>query len=387
MNNWEIKIIDWVRTNPLHGYDPYDILSLNNKTRSLMRPFKDLSIMNKFLFIVIDKLNNYLPVFTRKLLEVKKKKHPTYIGFLLHAELNLKQELRDENRINLLKTELEKSRIINYANHCWGTPFAWKSGLTDYPIGTPFTVVTAWIGEAYLTSYRIFQQESDLDILNSIADFFISDLPRIETSNSICFSYSPIVKTDINNSNLMVAGYLAQLGELTNNTKYIELAKKSVEFSISTQLNSGLIPYYGNTGCKTNDSYHSSYEIKSLTQVYKVTKDESLKQSIFNYLTYYIENYIANDCAITKYPKKEFPVDGTAIADGLIMFYELQFIFPELNLENYIVNLKNLINQEWVKKDGSVKYKKLRKSKFIEITYTRWIMGWFALAASYSLKK
>jgi hypothetical protein len=374
-----------VRNSPLDGYDPYDLLSLNGFTQSLMQPFQELPFFKKLVFLVIIKSNDWFPLFTRKILLVKRKVHPTYVGLLLHTEANLPLEQRSMDQINLLKNKLMRLRLTDYSNACWGTPFAWWSGKQFYPIGTPFTVVTAWIGEAFLKLYEELKLEHDLEICESIAQFFICDLQRLENQHGdICFSYSPLAKNDINNSNLMVAAYLSKLGKITSNNHYIDLAKKATSFSISTQLDSGLIPYFGNAACDYNDSYHSSYELKSIFDVMNATGNKQFKSAFEKYLNYYLLHYFQEDYSITKYPNRLYPVDGTALADGYVLLQTLLPYYPKLKLERYINGLDTLIEKEWMKSDGGIRYKKLSKHQFTSITYTRWIMGWFALAASYS---
>lgn len=386
--SWQNSVIRWVRNHPYAGYDPYDLLSLNSYTQSLMYPFSQLTFPKKVAFLILTKSNDWFPLTIRKLLRIPKKVHPTYLGLLLHAELNFLDEYYNKEKIIELKRLLKEQRISSYKNYCWGTPFEWRSGDILYTEGTPFTVVTAWIGEAFLTAYRQSNQPDDLEVCISIADFFIHDLIIEEyPDDRVCFSYSPLTKSDINNSNLMVAAFLAQLGQEIGNSSYIQWARKAVNFSVSTQLDNGLIPYNGNDTCVFNDSYHSSYELKSLFDVIQVIDDPSFKTSFEKYLEYYLNSYFQKDYSITKYANRPYPVDGTAIADGLILLKKIAPHFPDLNLNNYIQGINNLIEKEWLRKDDSIKHKKISKKKFTNITYTRWIMGWFALAASYNLKE
>jgi hypothetical protein len=350
-----------------------------------MLPFQQLPFHKKLAFLFLAKSNDWFPVLIRKILMVKKKVHPTYVGLLLHAEANLPSEQRSIERIDQLRQTLTQLRLTDYTNSCWGTPFAWRSGQQFYPIGTPFTVVTAWIREAFLKLYEELKLEQDLNMCESIAQFFICDLQRLEDNEgNICFSYSPLAKNDINNANLMVAAYLAKLGKITNNDHYLELAEKATSFSFATQLENGLIPYFGNTTCNYNDSYHSSYELKSIFDVMHATGNNTWKMPFEKYLTYYLQHYFQKDYSITKYPNRPYPVDGTALADGYVLLQTLLPHYPHLELNRYIHGLDALIENEWIKRDGSIRYKKRSKYQFTSITYTRWIMGWFALAASNS---
>lgn len=385
---WESKVLEWVNKHDYKGYDPYDLLSANKYTRSLMYPFKTLRIDKKILFLLLTKLNDWFPLIVRKLFFIKKKIHPTYLGMLLHSQALLPDKLYNENKVQEIKEELKKHRIQDYNNACWGTPFAWRSGDVFYPVGTPFAVVCAWIGEAYLELYKRNRNQEDLDVCISICDFFIEDLHITKHSeDSICFSYSPRKESDINNSNLMVASFLMKIGALINNDIYKSLSEKATNFTLNTQLPNGLIPYFGNKTCDHNDSYHSSYELKSLFDILEHYPRSNWELAFEKYLSYYLDNYIQKDYSISKYPNKAFPVDGTSMADALILFFKIQDKYNGYEISKHIEGVEEIINQEWLKSNGGIKYKKLNNYIFSSITYTRWIMGWFAIASAYKLRK
>lgn len=385
---WQEKVLHYVKEHPFEGFDPYDLLSLNTYTRSLMYPFKELRFDKKISFLFLSIVNDWFPSLVRKVFFVKKKIHPTYLGMLLHSEALLPKKYYDEKRVQLIKKEIIKCRSKGYKNHCWGTPFAWRSGDTFYPTGTPFAVVCAWIGEGYLALYERNEQEEDLIVCKSICDFFVQDLIiKTISDDSICFSYSPNNESDVNNSNLMVASFLMKVGHLIGNEEYKTLAKKATNFTVDSQLSNGLIPYFANKNCSHNDSYHSSYELKALFDIIKLEQNEKWRFAFEKYLDYYLENYFHDDFSVSKYPRRPFPVDGTAMADALILLYKIQTEYKHLKICNYIDGIENIIRKEWVKKNGSIKYKKLNKYVFSSITYTRWIMGWFAIVAAYKLEE
>lgn len=388
--NWSKRILEWTRGNDLKGYDPYDFMSLNKFTRSLMYPFKQLNLPQKIIFLSIYNLDLIVPKLIRFIFNISEKKHPTYIGMLLNAESLLPKDKYDSERIDYLKNELEKLRIKNYEFHCWGTPFEWRSGDTFYKSGTPFAVVNAWVGEAYLALYNRNNSQKDLDVCISICNFFITNLIVEEYEKGISFSYSDVKASNINNSNLMVSSFLIRIGKIIKNDEFVQKGMSAAMHSISTQLESGLIPYIGDNECKHNDSYHSSYELKSLIEIYSVTRDETIKKTYDSYLNYYLNNYFHADGAIGKYPNKRLPVDGTAIADAFILYEKsINFIDENTRLKfrSKIESLEKVFIKDWLKKDGSVKYKQTKWFGFVGITYKRWIMGWFAIAAAYKLKK
>lgn len=355
-----------------------------------MYPFNELNFLQKVIFLSIYNLDLLFPKFIRTIFSIQRKKHPTYIGMLLNAEALLKDDLYDQQRVSFLKKEIEDLRIKNREFHCWGTPFEWRSGDTFYKSGTPFAVVNAWVGEGYLALYQRNGEQKDLDVCISICKFFINDLIIEKHQCGISFSYSDTKASNINNSNLMVASFLVRVGNSIGDNDFISLGMSAAKHSISTQLESGLIPYIGDGECKHNDSYHSSYELKSLIELYAITKDPDIKKTFDSYLDYYLDNYFHSDGAIGKYPNKKLPVDGTAIADAFILFEKsINFIDEKtkLRFEDRMHSLERLFEKDWLKKDGAVKYKQNKWFGFTNITYKRWIMGWFAIAAAYKLRK
>ena len=382
-----ISLLNWNSSNGLKGYDPYDIVSLNRFTRSLMIDFKELSFFKKIIRFSIERLSLKFPVLLRKLLFIQKKVHPTYLGCMMHTYILLSKQ--DQNKylseINLYRSELIKirSKMSNY--YAWGVPFTWLSEGVEMKEGTPFAVTANWIGSAFIELYKLRGNNEDLEIAVSLCEFILNDLHRTQFDDgTICFSYSTEKVDLINNANLFAADLLIKVGEITNNNSYLKIAKMAIDFSISTQLDSGLIPYTAKSKSLFNDSYHGSYELQCLYRAWKVTGEQSYKVSFNKYFDYYIESYFNNDGNVSKYSNKKYPIDSTSNADALILFAVVK---EDRDVLNYVDKLMNNLASFWQDKSGFFFYQKTSSNNFVKIPFTRWTQGWTALALAYWYEK
>ncbi|MDX2362882.1 MAG: hypothetical protein QNK23_18875 [Crocinitomicaceae bacterium] len=376
------KLLEWNKKNGDTGYDPYDVVSLNKFTRGLQKDFWELSFFKKIVRVCLEKTALISPKTLRKFLRIKKKEHPTHLGCMLHTYVNLQARGESDysSEIELYRTKLIEQRSSFSEEYCWGVPFAWESGGVEFEEGTPFAVVANWIGIAFLELYKLNGKKEDLEIAISACEFVLKDLPRTSKEGRVCFSYSPLKKDTINNANLFAADLLIRVGDECDKAEYLEIGKRAVDFSIDTQLESGLIPYYAEGGNTFNDSYHSSYEMQCIYRAWKITGEDRFKISFDKYWEYYLTNYYHSDGTISKYSMKKYPVDSTSLADALILFAEIR---EDVNVKDYADAVLENLRLNWQSKEGYFYYKEKKRNSMVNIPYIRWTQGWMALGLSY----
>lgn len=390
VQNKLFQLLKWCHQQNDLGYDPYDLLSFNEFVLSLQGDKHSLSRTKLYIRFIINQLNFYAPLLTRKLIGINKLTHPTYMGCMMHTYLNLYSI--DENESHLKKSnQYRKWLLENTATHAenisWGTPFKWKSGSVVYELGTPFNVVTAWNASAFMKRYELLKDPEDLKILHSIYAFFTTELIQSKSEDgSICFSYSSVKGDFIHNANLFAAEFLISYGKLTENNEAIDLGRSACKYTLAQQLESGLITYYGKESdfySEFNDSYHSSYEIRMLNSIFALTGWDFVKKAAEKYKGYYLENYYVNG-EIKLKKNKSGPTDISSQADGILLFSaEKESVDRNPHLTETIkYTLTNFQSNK-----GFFFYKKLKSGHMIKAPYIRWAQGWMALALSDVLKK
>ena len=362
------KLLKYIEKNNYVGYDPYDLkgkkwyMSLDNNLR------------NEF-----DRLNFLYPKELRKLFSIKPKLNNKALALIALSYLNLNKIKKAKKIANLLLTKSNK----NFSGYCWGYPFDWKSGDYLFKKNTPSIVVTFYVAQIYLKLYKITKQKRYLKILKSILKFVLNDLNKMEVDNKICFSYTPYDNYQIHNANLMGAEFLAQMGKILQRDDLLNLAKKSVYFTISQQNKDGSIYYYGDNSSKIAsthlDIYHSGFEIKSLINLYKILKDKNIKESYQKYSNFFINQYFLENKIPKLAPKiknyKTDIVDIHGVAEALLTLNELNeytllnnvYTWTKENMWN-----KNYFIYRWIRNDSKIDK--------IDIAYMRWGEAWMLYA-------
>ena len=205
---------NWIQRNGWAGYDPYDI-----KEHPLMLKlpsYKNRNSVTKIaagaLLIAIDRF----PHTTRKLLNVDKRINAKAMGLFASAYLKLHDQFGDETYlVNAMQCIdwLEQNKSQGYSGACWGYPCNWQS-LIFIPRNTPSGVVTSICGNAFWDFYKFTNERKYLDFCESICNFLIGDLNIDNVSNDrACFSYTPLDRFHVHNSNLMIAEFLIKVGK------------------------------------------------------------------------------------------------------------------------------------------------------------------------------
>lgn len=377
------SLLAWSSSYGVKGYDPYDIVSLNKFTRSLMIDFRKLGFFKKVIRFGIEFTSARFPIAIRKVLFIKKKIHPTHLGCMMHAYILLSKDdpQKYSKEIDFYRSELIRLRSQKSKHFSWGVPFSWMSSGVEFPEGTPFAVTANWIGSAFVELYELRKNQEDLDIAVSACHFILEDLKQSTFEDgTMCFSYS-MEKVDlINNANLFAADLLLKVGKIINNQDFIDTAKKAVDFTISTQMPSGHFPYTAHSDSTFNDSYHASYELQCIFRAWKHFQDPAYLDAFNKYYEYYLKNYFKEDGNIAKYSNKLYPIDSTSLADALILFAEIR---QDIDVSKEVDTLLSNLDHNWQDKSGYFYYQKRKSNSYVKIPFLRWTQGWMALGLAH----
>lgn len=381
----------WSSLNGDAGYDPYDIYHGRPYLLGLMGDKKALSRPRLALRYIIHLANIRLPKMLRRLLGVRPLVHATYLANRMQALALDYQRTSDlaclEQAIGYRAQLLDRC-IRDFGGMAWGTPFEWRSGEQLYHLGTPFAVVSAWVGDAFMTLYEVRSAQEDLDVCRGIADFFATGLGYTSFDDgSLCFGYSPLGKDLIHNANLFAGEYLIRVGALTGNGEWMDLGRRAVSFSAGDLMDDGHLPYYASASPKHsayNDSYHSSYEIRMMYSAWRHIGGEELRAVIERYLGYYVRRYLNPDGSISLHAEGQYPIDSTALADAVIMLIDLAADFETGAQADKVVSY---LIEQMQSDEGAFYYRRYTASRVARIPYIRWSQGWATLALSHYLAK
>ena len=385
------RLDSWISENGWAGWDPYDI-----QCKFFIHKLAKKSKLFRYLHGLIYKISNKrFPLFTRKILRIKKQINPKAMGLFLSSYCTLYSLTKKADYLtkaeNIAKWLLDNPNK-KYQNLCWGYPFDWLSKIF-IPKFTPSGVVTSNIGRGFWDLYNITNKQKYLDACISICEFFVTSLNRTVTDNGLCFSYTTIDNFQVHNANLFVAEFLMKIGNHIKNDEWMRLALDATEFSLAEQNNNGSLCYWSkeymnkyNMSCSV-DHFHSGFEIRMLYSIWTISKKDSIKKAIDNYYNFYSDNFFSEDFAPILEPKGKYYIDIHSCAEALICN---SVLINEYQQAKEIINgtanwtISNMQTQTgWFR---YVLYKRKNKIRTIDIPYLRWSQAWMLLALSKTLE-
>jgi hypothetical protein len=261
------KLRRYVEKESFKGYDPYDTLNSFFKFRYL----------GKFPAVVALQFQKRNPINIRPLLGIKKEYNPKALGLFLYSYCKLQRNdpKKDHSKqIAFLFDKLKNNYSKGYSGYCWGYNFDWASSGKYIKAYSPNIVVTSFIAEGIFEYYQLKKDSEAANILSSIKDFILKDLPVTETSDGLCFSYTTLGVDCCYNASLLAARTLAQIYSITHEEALLSPIKKAVDYVIAKQHDDGHWNYSVEpaTGIeRVQIDFHQGYVIDCVRDVLKYT--------------------------------------------------------------------------------------------------------------------
>ena len=373
----------WISNEKSVGWDPYDITD-----KIGVKGYKAVTPYRKINFIISQLLNTYAPTFGRRFLRIPKVFNAKAMALLSSSYSNLYSVTGRKHFLNKAVNHAEW--LINNPSNTfqglsWGYPFDWLTRKL-IPAGTPSSVVTSTVGDAFWKLYKELNSIKYLKLCEEIAIFFSNELNRtFKDKNSLCFSYTPIDDFEVHNANLFVAEFLIKVGLELKNDSLVDLGKKATNFSLSEIKDDGSLCYWSNaqkhkySGNKCmQDIYHSGFEIRMLQSIGEYLGNTNILQKAKEYFEFFIDNFFENNIPRNLHFSPYFrEIHGSA--EAILS----KSIFTNNWVEDHY-GLKDTIN--WVIQNFQTTYgyfifgfrynKFLRKVVRIKIPYMRWGQAW-----------
>ena len=376
LDNAVTKVRSFIEKVKFKGYDPYDTLN----------SFIPLDKMGKWVSAIAIQIQKRNPVNIRPLLGIKKGINPKSHGLLLYA-YSLQYEMNNDEKIRKIMDELFTWLIENYSKgysgYCWGYNFGWANPGKYVKPYVPNIVATSFVGKGIFQYYLTTKDEKAKEVLISITDFLLKDLPKAETERGLCISYTPVLKDACFNATLLGGEILSKAYSLNGDEELKNKAKSIIDFVVSYQLPSGLWNYEVDieTGKELPQTdFHQGYNVECISEICKYAgfDEEKYKNSISKGLEYYRkEQFYHNGQSLWRLPKI-YPVEIHNQSQGIITFALLNKFNDEyLSFANKIAEwtIENMQD----KTDGRFYFRKT-KNYDIKIPYMRWSQAWMFLA-------
>ena len=262
------------------------------------------------------------PINLRRLLLVPKQVNPKAIALLLNGYCNL-IELPNQYRNGFGSLDELRSDIIELADllvgiqsegfhgACWGYNFDWQSRRSFlFPAYTPTVVVTSFCASALIRAAEVTGEDKYLEVALSSAKFVMKDLKQTKFNDGILLSYSPLSGNDtVFNASLLGAKLLSLCDNVAPNESYKDLALKICHAVCKCQEDDGSWIYGLNSNQKWVDSFHTGYNLESLTICSRNFSNNGFDDFIQKGLDFYLANFFTADGRSKYYHNKIYPID------------------------------------------------------------------------------
>lgn len=384
------RLDTWIGNNGWAGFDPHDIKG-TRPFMYLLRPHPGL--MTRLVRKPLLYFELFFPRAARRLFGVRPTINAKGVALFARAYLQLYEDSRDAGHlkkgIDCLDWLLEHPSP-GYDEPCWGYPFDWQSGVVT-PAGTPASVVTSAIGDAFWTAWKVLGEKRYLEVCEGICRFSLKYLKQDRMSDgTICFSYTPIDDFHVHNANLLVAELLVRVAKEVGSGEWLDIGIRAARYALKEQNADGSIYYWGRVQNHFNpdaiDHYHSGFEIRCLYSIWKLTGRVDFKAATERYYQFYLKNLIARrgeSVAPKMTPKSFYPVNVHSCAEALLLNATLAPEFAEARA--LVRPLLRWIVSQMQQQDGSFLYmitRILLWERRSTIPYLRWGQAWMMLALS-----
>jgi hypothetical protein len=187
---------------------------------------------------------------------------------------------------------IERTRCPGYVDFCWGYPFDWETRGGTIKCGTPLVTTIPYVYEAFSQVYGIDKSERWLQVMHSIAEHVFRCYRDTKTgSDAATCAYTPAA--DDNGGVVNASAYRAYL--LTkasldfSQDHYQEVAKRNLNFVLSSQNSDGSWFYSVDGKRDFVDHFHTCFVLKALAKIEKLTGDAGCAGAIERGVDYYVK--------------------------------------------------------------------------------------------------
>lgn len=376
----------WCRQQSFAGYDPFDAL---NSRWFQATPLKH----SRAARLAWTQLHKRSPVNLRSLVGIPRERNAKGIAlFTLAALAEYRRSQTKEAEIDAreLLDDLMWMRLKGFKGAAWGYNFDWQSRSFFAPRGTPMVVPTAFAARALGEAAEVFGQAEYLPFARTICDFILNDLKHTdETSDEVCFSYSPLDTTRVFNASLLAGETLATLGRLAGEPSLIDWAIRAARYVIRRQRADGSWAYGGDDYQSWADNFHTAFILASLSRVIDAVKSEpraiangfidESDNTLRRGYEFWKESFFLGDGWPKYYPDRLYPADAHSAAAAIVTLVELRGRIPgTMILADKIAGwaIDNL------RDDRGYFYYQRRRFHTVRIPYMRWSEAWMMYGLS-----
>ena len=212
------------------------------------------------------------------------------MGFALLAEFTGEDKYY-ERAVHFLSV-LEQTRCLSYRHYCWGYPFDWVTRTGVMSVGTPLITTTPYVYEAFSYVHRIDGQGHWLEVMQSMAEHALHDIPDRELApDATTAGYNPQdARGGVVNASAYRAFLLMSAAIRFSRDDYRRAAERNLNFVLRSQQPDGSW-FYAIDGVRDFvDHFHTCFVLKALAKIDRLQSHEGCQGAIEAGVGYYVRN-------------------------------------------------------------------------------------------------
>jgi len=188
---------------------------------------------------------------------------------------------------------LQETRCPGYDHFGWGYPFDWQTRTGIMKQGTPLITTVPYAYEAFALVHELDKDEKWLRVMRSIAEHAFKDYRDMEIGpNAASCGYTPAADDPcgVINASAYRACLLTQAARDLSDSRYLEAAKRNLNFVLGAQNADGSW-YYSIDGERDFvDHFHTCFVLKALAKIEQLTGSAECHEAIDRGVRYYVKN-------------------------------------------------------------------------------------------------
>jgi len=296
------RIRAWGEAREWHGYDPYD--ALNSPITSLLT--LGTGVGRRILTQAVMRS----PANLRPMLGIRPALNAKALGIVASGYV----------RLAVAGDETAGPAAAYWLDHlrqnapCWGYHFDVQTRFFGYRAGTPNTIATSFVAQAFLDDYEFLGHEQSGETALQTAAFLV-DRMLTSTPAGPYFRYLEHEDALVHNANLLACAILARTARCLGVSDLAARAAEATTTTLEAQRNDGSWPYSGGDGRDWVDNFHTGYVLESLAECERLLPDAA--ERLARGLNYWERELFLADGTPKYYNHRTMPLDAHNYAQAI----------------------------------------------------------------------
>jgi hypothetical protein len=196
----------------------------------------------------------------------------------------------------------------------WGYHFDVETRFFAYKRGTPNTIATSFVAQAFLDGVELLGEERWAEKALSVARFLTKRM-FAKGSAARYFRYLPREDELVHNANLLACAVLSRSARLLGDDSFIDAATCALATSLALQREDGSWRYSEGSSGDWVDNFHTGYVLESLAHCKALLPE--VVEHLDRGLDYWSRELFLSDETPKYFPDRVYPLDAHCYATAI----------------------------------------------------------------------